>query len=147
MEPPEYLPCPDGYEERVTALMMDGITTANAHWMAACEAIGAVGRRETNDRHLFWHEVTDEQREVWERIADREGKRFYFHQRKDTLVGYLAHGRHQARITRDCGQSRMERLVAFIQGKGLWDAWIAHNRARWEANRQEDIQQEQEASR
>lgn len=138
--PPEYLPRPDGYEERVAALIEAGTPVSDAHWMAACEAIGAVGRRETDHRDLFWHnEAAYEQRETWDRIADREARRFYFHQAKDTLVGYLAQGRHEARIARDNGQARMERLVAFIEGKGLWSDWIAQNRARLEAARQEDL--------
>lgn len=141
--PPEYLPCPPGYEQRVAALVAAGTPTGEAHWMAACEAIGAVGRREGGDRDLFWHdETTAEQRETWDRIAELEARRFYFHQKKDTLVGYLAHGRHEARISRDNGHARMDRLVAFIEDKGLWPDWIAHNRARLEAARQEDMRQE-----
>ncbi|WP_333745459.1 hypothetical protein [Streptomyces sp. IBSBF 2950] len=137
-EPPEYLPCPPGYEERVAALIAGGTSTIDAHWMAACEAIGAVGRRETNHRDLFWHnEAAYEQRETWDRIVEREGQRFYFHQKKDTLVGYLAHGRHTARINTKLGHDRQERLIDFIKDKGLWDDWIAHNRDRVAAAREE----------
>lgn len=129
--PPEYLPLPDGYAERVAALEAEGHPTTEAHWMAACEAIGAVGRRETNHRDLFWHnEAAYEQRETWDRIADREGKRFYFHQRKDTLVGYLAHERHEAQVTRKTGLDRQDRLAAFIKEHGLWDEWVAQNKAK-----------------
>lgn len=118
-EAPEYLPMPEGYAQRV----------AEAHWMAACEATGAIGRRETNHRDLFWFgDMPNDQREVWDRIADREGKRFYFHQEKDTLVGYLAHGRHKARTTAQMGSERQDRLTAFIKDHGLWGAWVAHNR-------------------
>lgn len=130
-EAPEYLPRPDGYKQRVADLEASGHPTDEAHWMAACEAIGAVGRRETNHRDLFWHDgTTAEQRDTWDRIADREGKRFYFHQAKDTLIGYLAHRRHEERINAEMGHKRMERLVAFIKQHGLWDAWITHNRAK-----------------
>ncbi|MBP5896422.1 hypothetical protein [Streptomyces scabiei] len=130
-EPPEYLPRPDGYEERVAALVAGGTSTTDAHWMAACEAIGAVGRRETNHRDLFWFgDMPDEQREVWDRIADREGKRFYFHQKRDTLVGYLAHGRHSARLNDQLGNERQESLTKFIKEHGLWDAWVTHNLSR-----------------
>lgn len=129
--PPEYLPRPAGYEERVAALVAAGTPTAEAHWMAACEAIGAVGRRETNHRDLFWHgETPDEQRDAWDRIADREGKRFYFHQRKDTLVGYLAYRAHKSRLTAQLGQEREESLVDFLKDRGLWDAWVDYNLAR-----------------
>lgn len=127
---PEYLPKPDGYTQRVAALEAEGHDTAEAHWMAACEATGAIGRRETNHRDLFWFgDMPDDQREVWDRIADREGKRFYFHQKLDTLVGYLAHGRHDARLNTQLGHERQEHLVAFIKQQGLWDAWLAANRA------------------
>jgi hypothetical protein len=135
-EPPEYLPRPDGYEDRVAALVAAGTPATDAHWMAACEAIGAVGRRETNHRDLFWHgEPTDEQRAAWDRIADREGKRFYFHQARDTLIGYLAHGRHEARTSRNLGLDRMDRLVSFIKERGLWPDWLADVKARREAAR------------
>lgn len=137
-EAPEYLPMPDGYAQRVAQLEAEGHPTAEAHWMAACEASGAVARRETNHRDLFWFgETPDEQREAWDRIADREGKRFYFHQKKDTLVGYLAHGRHEARLNTELGQDRMDRLVDFIKERGLWNEWVAQNKAK-------DTQTEQE---
>lgn len=130
-EAPEYLPLPEGYAQRVADLETQGHPTTEAHWMAACEASGAIARRETNHRDLFWFgDMPDEQREVWDRIADREGKRFYFHQKKDTLVGYLAYNRHKARITAQMGQEREERLVNFIRDKGLWDEWVAQNRAK-----------------
>ncbi|MFI5814861.1 hypothetical protein ACIA7S_28380 [Streptomyces sp. NPDC051643] len=130
-QPPEYLPRPDGYENRVAELVADGTPDVDAHWMAACEAIGAVGRRETNDRALFWHdEASADLHELWDRISLREAKRFYFHQVKDTIVGYLAHTRHEARISRDAGDKRQERLVDFIKARGLWGAWLADNRAR-----------------
>ncbi|MEE1838087.1 hypothetical protein [Streptomyces sp. SP17KL33] len=137
-QPPEYLPRPEGYEERVASLVAAGTPAPDAHWMAACEAIGAVGRRETNHRDLFWHnDAAYEQRETWDRIVGREAERFYFHQKKDTLVGYLAHGRHTARINTKLGHERQERLVDFIKQQGLWDDWIAHNRGRIEATREE----------
>ncbi|MER7815597.1 hypothetical protein [Streptomyces sp. NPDC096153] len=101
-EPPEYLPLPAGLADRARELLATGEakTEEQAWWMAACEAIGAVARRETNDAALFWYgDLPDEQREVWDRIADREGKRHYFHQQKDTLVGYLACSRHKARTS------------------------------------------------
>ncbi|AEM88788.1 hypothetical protein [Streptomyces violaceusniger] len=129
-EAPEYLPVPGGYAERVAALEAEGHATAEAHWMAACEASGAVARRETNHQDLFWFgDMPDHDRKVWDRIADREGKRFYFHQKKDTLVGYLAHRRHEERINVHLGHKRMDRLVAFIKEHGLWDEWVAQNRA------------------
>lgn len=128
-EPPEYLPRPAGYEERVAALVAAGTPTADAHWMAACEAIGAVGRRETNHRDLFWFgDMPDDDRAVWDRIADREGKRFYFHQRLDTLVGYLAHGRHEARVTARAGHDRQEKLSTFLRERGHWPDWVDYNR-------------------
>jgi hypothetical protein len=128
---PEYLPIPDGYTQRVAQLEAEGHDSARAHWMAACEASGAIARRESNHRDLFWFgETSDEGREAWERIADREGKRFYFHQKKDTLVGYLAHGRHEARINAEMGHRRQDRLVNFIKQNGLWDKWVAQNRAK-----------------
>lgn len=130
-EPPEYLPCPPGYEDRVASLVADGTTSAEANWMAACEALGAVARRGDNHPDLFWHpDPTDEQRAAWDRIADREGKRFYFHQRLDTLVGYLSHGRHEARLNTELGHKRQDRLVAFIKGRNLWADWVATNRTR-----------------
>ena len=130
-EAPEYLPLPEGYAQRVADLEAEGHPTSEAHWMAACEASGAVARRETNHRDLFWHgDPSDEQRSVWDRIADREGKRFYFHQAKDTLVGYLAHRRHEERINAQMGHARVDRLVAFIKEHGLWDEWVDDNRAR-----------------
>jgi hypothetical protein len=139
--PPEYLPRPAGYEDRVAALVAAGTPETDAHWMAACEAIGAVGRRETNHRDLFWHDDTAmAQVETWDRIADREGKRFYFHQAKDTLVGYLAHRRHEERINAQAGHHRMERLVEFIKARGLWDDWISSNRARLDAARKKTAQ-------
>ena len=101
-QPPEYLPLPAGFTARVAELTAAGTDPATAAWMAAGEALGAVGRRETNDAALFWHgEAPDEQREAWDRIADREGARFYWHQRKDTLVGYLACRLQKARASRD----------------------------------------------
>jgi hypothetical protein len=128
-EPPEYLPRPVGYEERVAALVAAGTPAADAHWMAACEAIGAVGRSENN--HVFWHDgKTADQHETWDRIAGREARRYYFHQAADTLVGYLAHGRHEAQINLRMAHRRMGRLVSFIKEHGLWDAWVAHNRTR-----------------
>jgi len=128
-EAPEYLPMPDGYAQRVAELEAAGHPATEAHWMAACEASGAVGRRETNHRDLFWFgNLPDDQRDVWDRIADREGKRFYFHQDKDTLVGYLAHGRHDARLNTQIGEERQQRLVDFIKEHGLWDTWVASNR-------------------
>ncbi|KPC73475.1 hypothetical protein ADL27_52125 [Streptomyces sp. NRRL F-6602] len=129
--PPEYLPMPDGYAQRVTELEAEGHATARAHWMAACEASGAVARRESNHRDLFWFgETSDENREAWERIADREGKRFYFHQKKDTLVGWLAHRRHEERTNAELHHKRGERLAAFLREKGLWGEWTAYNRAK-----------------
>jgi hypothetical protein len=99
-EAPEYLPTPAGLAARAAQLQADGHPVDTAHWMAACEALGAVARREHHHRDLFWHgDVPDEQRNAWDRIADHEGKRFYFHQKKDTLVGYLSHGRHTARLS------------------------------------------------
>lgn len=112
-QPPEYLPCPDGLTARAEQLQAEGHAPDTAYWMAACEAIGAVGRRETNHRDLFWHgDVPDEQRDAWDRIADREGKRFYWHQKKDTLVGYLSHGRHKARLNCTLAQEAIEKLRA-----------------------------------
>lgn len=129
METPEYLPMPDGYARRVIDLEAAGHSVTEAHWMAACEASGAVGRRETNHRDLFWFgDLPDQKREVWDRIANREGKRFYFHQEKDTLVGYLAHGRHDARLNTQIGEERQQRLVDFIKEHGLMEAWVASNR-------------------
>jgi hypothetical protein len=128
-EAPEYLPMPDGYAQRVAELEAEGHDSVRAHWMAACEASGAVARRESNHRDLFWFgEASDENRKAWERIADREGKRFYFHQKKDTLVGYLAHRRHEERLNAQMGVKRQERLAQFIKDNGLWDAWTTANR-------------------
>jgi hypothetical protein len=126
---PEYLPMPNGYAQRVAQLEAEGHDSARAHWMAACEASGAIARRESNHRDLFWFgEPSDENREAWERIADREGKRFYFHQKKDTLVGYLAHRRHEERLNAQMGVKRQEKLTQFIKDNGLWEAWVAQNR-------------------
>jgi hypothetical protein len=126
-EPPEYLPRPAGYEARVAALIAAGTPEADAHWMAACEAIGAVGRSEHNHRDLFWHDdTTADQRDTWDRIAEREARRFYFHQRKDTILGYLAHGRHDARLNAKLSHDRTERLVHFIKERGLWSDWLAY---------------------
>ncbi|MFE5037149.1 hypothetical protein [Streptomyces sp. NPDC056683] len=134
--PPEYLPRPAGYEARVAALVAAGTQEAEAHWMAACEAIGAVGRRETNDRDLFWHDdAAADLRDTWERIADREGRRFYFHQRKDTLVGFLAHRRHEDRTNTRLAHDRNERLVTFIKERGLWPDWLDYVKARREAKK------------
>jgi hypothetical protein len=128
-EAPEYLPMPDGYAQRVAQLEAEGHDSTRAHWMAACEASGAVARRETNHRDLFWFgDTPDDDREVWDRIADREGKRFYFHQQKDTLVGYLAHRWHKSKLTARMGNERQDRLNEFIKEHGLWDAWVAQNR-------------------
>lgn len=136
--PPEYLPRPQGYEERVAALVAAGTPHTDAHWMAACEAIGAVGRSENNHRDMFWHNDTAHQQcETWDRIAIREARRYYFHQRKDTLIGHLAHGRHEARLNAKLGHDRMERLVDFITGRGLWPDWVATNKARLEARQAE----------
>lgn len=130
-EAPEYLPMPEGYARRVADLEVAGHPATEAHWMAACEASGAVARRETNHRDLFWFgDTPHEQRAVWDRIADREGKRFYFHQKKDTLTGYLAHRRHEERLNAQIGHKRQERLVAFIKQHDLWGAWVAGNRKR-----------------
>lgn len=130
-EAPEYLPMPEGYAQRVANLEAAGHPATEAHWMAAGEASGAVARRETNHRNLFWFGDTPaEQWDVWDRIADREGKRFYFHQKKDTLVGYLSHRRHEERLNAQIGHERQGRLVDFIKKHGLWDAWVAQNRKR-----------------
>lgn len=102
IEEPEYLPMPTGLADRAAALEGSGVagSATEAFWMASCEAIGAVGRSEYNHRDLFWFgNLPNEQREVWDRIAEREGKRFYFHQDKDTLVGYLANSRHEAQLS------------------------------------------------
>jgi hypothetical protein len=132
---PEYLPIPDGYAQRVAQLEAEGNDSTRAHWMAACEASGAIARRESNHRDLFWFgETSDEGREAWERIADREGKRFYFHQKKDTLVGYLAHRRHEERLNAQMGIKRQERLTQFVKDNGLWDAWVAQNRKSLDEN-------------
>lgn len=129
--PPEYLPLPEGYAQRVADLEAAGHPPTEAQWMAACEAIGAVGRRESNDRALFWHnEASADRHELWDRISLREAQRYYFHQKKDTLIGYLAHGRHDARINTRLGHERQERLVDFIKQHGLWDQWIAQNKAK-----------------
>lgn len=114
-QPPEYLPMPKGLTFRATDLVLTGEAKSpdEAYWMAACEAIGAVGRSDTNHRDLFWHgDVPEEQRDAWDRIADREGQRFYFHQSKDTLVGYLAYGRHNARLNADIDRRQVEKLRA-----------------------------------
>lgn len=137
--PPEYLPRPEGYEDRVAALRAAGTPEADAHWMAACEAIGAVGRSENNHRDMFWHnDAAYNERETWDRISLREAQRYYFHQRKDTLVGYLADGRHNAQLNTKMGHDRMERLVAFIKANDLWNDWLAHNRARVDTARREN---------
>ena len=107
---PEYLPVPPGYQARVDHLTDQYGGPVTAAWMAASEALGAVGRRETNHRDLFWHgEVDQEQRDAWDRIAEREGARFYFHQEKDTLVGYLACTRQKHRASLEASDSLLTR--------------------------------------
>ncbi|GAA0704746.1 hypothetical protein GCM10010193_69690 [Kitasatospora atroaurantiaca] len=113
IQEPEYLPMPTGLDDRALALEESGVASsaAEAFWMASCEAIGGVGRSEHNHRDQFWFgDLPDEQREVWDRIAEREGRRFYFHQAKDTLVGYLAHGRHDARLSVSMERELVDRL-------------------------------------
>lgn len=129
--PSEYLPMPDGYTKRAADLQAAGYTEEQAHWMAACEASGAITRTERSHRDLFWYgDTPDEQREAWDEIAEKEGRRFYFHQRKDTLVGYLAYGRHKARLTAQQLVERSQRLTEFVKKNGLWDVWVQENAVR-----------------
>jgi hypothetical protein len=126
---PVYLPMPDGYAARVAQLEAEGYDTARAHWMAACEASGAVARREYHHRHLFWFgDAPESTRALWDEIADHEGARHEFHQAKDTLVGYLAYRRQTARASRDTLLAQRRKAREFIKANGLWEAWVQENR-------------------
>lgn len=53
--------------------------------------------------------------EQWDVIAEAEGRRYEGEQTNDTIVGYLAYGRENARIARDAQRARNEELEAELK--------------------------------
>lgn len=121
---PEYLPVPEGYAERVAKLEAAGHPAVEAHWMAACEAMGAVTRTNGSSGALFWYgEASRDDKKLWDKVAKSEGKRYFDRIRKDTLVGYLANQRNTAAGVSEFVLEEERALADFVKEKNLWDEW------------------------